>query len=380
MSFDYKEFQKELAQQKVYDTWQYVNSLLEMLTYMRLSSELIEKVYLQRGDKLKEKEQEIMQKAIETGKGTVYESDLHCTDLEIAGITIDDRLFLQKTTIEFFHYARMCVDILFQIINAALLGDSSFSVEDHSLILKVNTELANNPNFATIKNLLDTNKNDNTFKYIQAFDNYIKHIKTVLVTVKNSFFLGNNNEFEIREFINDGVVYPSKDAITTVRGANQYISDFIETVLTEVKTQLPNCVDNSHRIHNISFKLLVKELETGVQVNYISFFIDVQNDLSELPNEIKVLPLIIKPNDEIYYFDFRFKKIFIKKQGTDESGIIGCAEIKNGFDTNEFYRVFTVSPCNMAEYVSYISTFPQEYSKISINVYAMEGSTIIYKD
>ena len=143
----------------------------------------------------------------------------------------------------------------------------------------MNTELANNPNFATIKNLLDTNKNDNTFKYIQAFDNYIKHIKTVLVTVKNSFFLGNNNEFEIREFINDGVVYPSKDAITTVRGANQYISDFIETVLTEVKTQLPNCVDNSHRIHNISFKLLVKELETGVQVNYISFFIDVQNDL-----------------------------------------------------------------------------------------------------
>lgn len=56
MSLDLKTFQKELAQQKVYDTWQYVNSLQEMLTYMKMSSELIEKVYAQRIDKLKEKE------------------------------------------------------------------------------------------------------------------------------------------------------------------------------------------------------------------------------------------------------------------------------------------------------------------------------------
>ena len=124
----------------------------------------------------------------------------------------------------------------------------------------------------------------------------------------------------------------------------------------------------------------MKETETGNQVKYLSFFIDVQNDISELPNEIKVLPLIIKPNDEICSFDFRFKKIFIRKAGTEEADIIGCAEIKNGFDTNEFYRVFTVRPSNIAEYHSYISTFTQEYQRISINFNAMEGSMIIYKD
>ena len=117
MAFDLKKFQKELAQQKVYDTWQYVNSLREMLTYMNMSCELLDKVYAQRGIKLKEKEQEILRKAVETGKASVYESDLHCTDLDIAGLTIDDGLFLQKTTMEFFHYARMCSDILFQIIH-----------------------------------------------------------------------------------------------------------------------------------------------------------------------------------------------------------------------------------------------------------------------
>lgn len=36
MSIDIKELQKELAHQKVYDTWQYVDSLREMLAYMDL--------------------------------------------------------------------------------------------------------------------------------------------------------------------------------------------------------------------------------------------------------------------------------------------------------------------------------------------------------
>ena len=380
MGFDFKKFQKDLAQQKVYDTWQYVNSLREMLTYMNMSCELLDKVYAQRAIKLKEKEQEIMQKAVETGKASVYESDLHCTDLEIAGLIIDDSLFLQKTTMEFFHYARMSSDILFQIINAALLGDSSFEVDDRRMIKKVNDAIDGNPNFAVLKSLLDANKEDDTFKYIQAFDNYIKHIKTVLVTVKSSFMIGNNNEFIIQEFINSGTPYPAQDAITIVKKANKYINDTVEAVLTEVQNQLPNCVDNSQRIHNISFKFVAKQLEKGIQGDYMSFFIDIENDISELPTEIKVLPLIIKPNDEIYSFDFRFKKIFIRKKGTDEDGIIGCAEIKNGFDTNEFYRVFTVRSCDITEYYSYISKFTQEYPKITVNFAAMEGSTIIYQD
>ena len=58
MGFDFKKFQKDLAQQKVYDTWQYVNSLREMLIYMNMSCELLDKVYAQRAIKLKEKEQE----------------------------------------------------------------------------------------------------------------------------------------------------------------------------------------------------------------------------------------------------------------------------------------------------------------------------------
>lgn len=97
----------------------------------------------------------------------------------------------------------------------------------------------------------------------------------------------------------------------------------------------------------------------------------MQNDISELPNEIKILPVIVKPNDEIYSFNFRFHKIFIKKKGCGEDSIVGCDELKNGLETNELYRIFEVRACDVTEYYKYIFSFAQNYPKISINYYAM---------
>ena len=45
---DFSSFQKTLAQNKVYDAWQYVQSLNETLAYMNMSAELLEKVYAHR--------------------------------------------------------------------------------------------------------------------------------------------------------------------------------------------------------------------------------------------------------------------------------------------------------------------------------------------
>ena len=115
---------------------------------------------------------------------------------------------------------------------------------------------------------------------------------------------------------------------------------------------------------------------------YTSFFIDVQNDLSELPSEIKVYPLIIKPNDEVYSCDFMFDTIFIRKAGTEESDIVGIATLKNGIDTNEFYRIFEIKPCSVDEYHMYMFKFKQNYANTNIkfNAYAMEGTMIFAKD
>lgn len=380
MSLDIKEFQKELAHQKVYDTWQYVDSLREMLTYMDLSYQLLVNVHKTRVDSLKAQQSKILQEAVETGSASVKEIDLHCTDLKIAGLDIDDSIFLRKTIVEFFHYARMSVDIMFQIINAALFGDESFEIMDRQLIKKVNRKLDAISSFANLKTLLDANKVNQTFLYLQAFDNYIKHIKTILVTVKTSFIIGSNDEFLIKDFIYDGISYPLVNALDKVKEVNDYIQQKAEEILTEVKDQLPNCLNNSQRIQNIGFKQVMKENARSKAVEYISFFIDVQNDISELPNEIKVLPLLVKQNDEIYSFDFRIKKIFIRKKDSEEDGIVGYAELKNGLETNEFYRIFEVHPCGIDEYHKYILNFANDYPQVTLNYYAMEGTIIIRKD
>ncbi len=326
MSLNLKEFQKELAHQKVYDTWQYIDSLREMLSYMELSYQLLVNVHKNRVDSLKTQQSKILQQAIETGSASVKESDLHCTDLKIAGLTIDDGIFLRKTIVEFFHYARMSMDIMFQIINAALFGDESFDITDRRLIGKVNRKLGTVASFSKLKVLLDANKINPTFLYLQAFDNYIKHIKTILVTIKTSFLLGSKDEFFIKDFVYDGTLYPMVNALDKVKEVNDYVQQTAEAILTEVKNQLPNCLNNSQRTQNITFKQVIKENAQSHAVEYISFFIDVQNDINELPNEIKVLPLLVKPNDEIYSFDFRIKKIFIRKKGSEEDGIVGYAE------------------------------------------------------
>lgn len=380
MTIDLKAFQKSLAEQKVYDAWQYVESLRETLTYMNISCELLEKVYTHRIEALSTHEQKIMETAVKTGKASIREEDLRCTNLDIVGLVIDDSMFLRKNTMEFFHYARMSMDILFQIINAALFGDQSSEITDRRLIQNVLHTLSNTPTFSDLNTLLDNNKKDDNFKYLQAFDNYIKHIKTILVTVRNSFMLGNSNEFLIREFVYDGVSYPTMKALDKVKKTNDYVIQTVEDILLEVQKQLANCLDNSKRIQTISFKQLIKENPKSNAVEYISFFIDVQNDISELPQEIKVLPLIIKPNDEIYSFDFRFHKIFIKKKGCGEESIIGCAQLKNGLETNELYRRFEVRTCDITEYNEYVFSFAKNYPKISINYYAMEGSIIMCKD
>lgn len=317
---------------------------------------------------------------MEKGNVAITQNELNRTNLEIAGYQIDDVIFLRKTIIEFFHYARVSMDVLVQIINAALLGDKAYPVADKGLLGKVLKTINVNSNFHKLKQQLSQVNTDNRYDYLKAFDNYIKHIKTVLITVKNSFIIGNIDEFYINDFYYDNVFYEQVDALMQVKKIYEYVINTTSEILKEVKNQVPNCLDNSQRIHEIKFKMQLQKNKDGDKIDFIAFYIEVEHDLSELPNEIKLYPLIIKPNGEINSFDFRFDKLFIKKRdiNNDEESIIGYAELKNGLDTNEFYRVFEVKTCSFHDYLKYISDFKKRSQKISINFQVMEGQIIAY--
>lgn len=376
MSLDFKEFEKNLAVNKVYNAWQYVESLRETLGYMSISYEMLLKVHEHRVSTLKSVENEIIHEVMETAKGKIKVSDLEKTNLNIGGYVLDDEIFMKKTTMEFFHYARISMEVLFQIVNAALLGDEAISVEDKGLLKKLLKKLSSRSEFSTLLQYLDDNKNHPLFKYLIAFDNFIKHIKTILITVKNSILIGDTDCFEINAFSYGGVPYTAEKALDKIKEIHDYVLLTIENILEEVQKQVPNCIANGQRVQQIHFRQVFTEKEGKSCLDYMTFFIDVENDLSELPADIKVFPLIVKPNDEIYSFDFKFDKIFIRKKGTEEIGILGCATIKNGLDSNEFYRVFEVKPCDITDYFLYTDTFLQNYSMLNFNIYAMDGTMV----
>ena len=373
---NFTSLQKSLAQNRVYDAWQYVLSIEDTLSYMNMSAELLEKVYAHRLAVIEDTAQGLIQTAVETGKASITETSLRATHLNIAGFELNDAIFLKKTALEFFHYARLSMDVLFQIINASLLGDSAIAVEDKAIIRKLLNELDREPNFSALKTMLDSVKAANEFSYLQGLDNHVKHIKTVLVTVNNSFILGNQNIFQIAGFSYGGAEFPVCDTIVKVREIQAYVNDTVEQILLETERQVPNCLDTQKRIQNLNFHMQVQEHEGTSAIDHISFFIYVNSDLSELPPEINVYPLLVKPNDEIYSFDFRFEEIFIKRR-SDEA-IVGVAKLKNGLSTTEVYRTFTVSSCDVSTYIQYLHTFKQKYQSAHLNLGALEGQIVCY--
>ena len=375
MNIDIKNLERTIAENKVYDAWQYVQSLLETLSYMSISYEMLMKVHEHRVKTLEDLNQEKLTEAFENGSASFMTSDLERTNLNIGGYDLDDIIFLRKTALEFFHYGRVSMDVLFQISNAALLGDNAIDVEDKGLLGKLIAALGQKPEFSNLLSMMATNKNSQEFKYLMAFDNYMKHIKTILITVKNSFIIGNSDVFEISAFSYGGEDYPAENALDKIKAIHDYVLNTADTILNEIMVQIPNCISNAQRIQEIHYKQVFAQKDGKSYLNYLSFFIDVPNDINDLPAEIKVYPLIVKPNNEIYGFDFKFDKIFIRKAGTDED-IVGVAKIKNGMDSNEFYRTYFVKPCQPIDYALYIANFKSTYQsqKLHMNIYAMDGT------
>lgn len=382
MPITLKQLQISLAKHKVYDAWQYVQSLSQTLTFMNASHALLEKVYEHRKNVIRATSNEMIRAAFsEIGKAVAFTTDhLSRTNLNIAGLEIDDVLYLRKTALEFFHYARLSVDVLSQIVNAALFGDDAFPISEVNLPKKVSSRLGNTPSFSVIHTIMATGIINNEIEYLLALDNYMKHVKTILITVKTGFLFDAHDEFRIAGFTYRGTDYQSFDTMIKITAVRDEVTKLVEEVLTELERQVPNCLNNCERYHSVRFRQLVKETEKGNSVEYVAFFIEVKNDISEIPSQIRVMPLIIKPNDEIYSFVLDMDTIFITQEGKYESGILGKATLQSGTDSNELYKPYNITACTSDAYNEYIMSFQEDRRQISLDYSALEGEIIFLKN
>lgn len=382
MNINLKDLQKDLSANKVYDAWQYVESLLETLDYMELSYALLGKVDQHQKDAIRQVNQETFE-ALKANPGkciSITQTQLNRKNINVVGLEIGSGLFLRKTTLEFFHYARLCIDILSQIINAALFGDDAFPINTKNLPLLITKRLKGINALSKLHSLISGILTNSELQYAMAFDNYVKHIRTVLVAIKNNLLFSQGaDQFDILPFVFRGTSYPATNAVQKAEKIKDEVLELVDQVLTEVQTQLPQCQGTRNRYQLLKFIQRFNETEVGMQLQYTSFFLEVDNSINDLSGEISIMPLIVNPDGEIYHFVLDFDKVFITLRGQGEKGVCGIAEAVPLQDSNVLYRKFVVKAASAADYADYIATFLQKYTHIHLNYHALEGEIITYK-
>lgn len=381
MSIDLKNLQRTLADNKVYDAWPYVLGLRDSMRNMHLSFDLAKAVYNHRKDEIEHFNQSMLQEAA-SAPGTKVQvtwQGVKPPFQDIAGIKVDDTVLMEKSAVDFFHYARMSVDCVCQIVNSALFGDQAIEEEKVSSG-SLHEKMANLTQFETLFNIMDNGFGNNELTYAKEFDNYAKHIKINSFSISNSLFFGNKADYILCAFSFKGNDHPEYEAITKMNAVIHEVENYIETVLAELIIQVPNAIGTSSRHHSVSFKSQLKEHDGKSYVDYIVYFLEVENGITDLPSEISILPLVIKPDGTIESHVLEMDTLFVTIKGQEEDGICGIAKVAPDQRKAAVYRKYTIQPASIDDFYDYLSTFTNDYANHQFQFNAMEGSIVIYKD
>ncbi len=364
MSINLRELQQKLIEHKVYDAWQYVNSLVAYINYMHLSFELVKAIDKQRISILNKRHRKAVQTAYEN-KTNVIMGPSYKTNMVIGELNINDIIFQQKNVLEFFHYARISIDSIFQIVNVTLLGDDALDNECRQLNKRLIKKLENRTEYNSIRDLLENNKSSVECHYIQAFNNYTKHISVINIDVKNNIIKPDDEVFKINEFTYKKNHYDEQDALLWMDNIYKYIIDYCEDVLRELTTTIKHCTLTKTRIHDVAIKTSIKEKD-GKRIDQAAYFVDVDS-MSGLSDFIQILPIKTGDYDMVYCSAIPAETVFIRNKGTSQ--IIGIAKlVENTSNKEDEYREYNVSDGSEKDYEDYLNTPESEKAILNFNM------------
>ena len=368
--FDYNNLKRKMVEQKVFDSWKYVESIREYLQYTEVSYSLLEIIYEHRNNTIHKTHTDMFEKAIRNPGHPVplMVEDLNRTNLEIAGYEFSDVLLMKKTTLEFFHYSRVCTELVFQLLNAALLGDDAFNRTDSRLKSQVMDKLKDYSVFSNLLCVINSFETDDNIKYLKAIDNYTKHIETVEIDMLNNLLSMSDGVFEICEFYYKGEKYEKSNVLDMALAVLVTVRNYIRAIMESVYDGIEHCVNNRNRVYNVS----CKQVFTGTaspNLKYSFFFIEVDKDISELPNTINVFPVKIHGN-EVICDEISNERIFVSIKGGLEAGVIGCAKKQEG--ELGVYKKYVVEPCRPECVFEYIKDYWNDGRKVHIKPNAYE--------
>lgn len=203
-NIDFAEIDKDVSSKNFFDLLEkydieacrpYIKSLADKRNYMLLSHDL----FVNTVESLRKRVQETSAKKIEelnrSGYCSFGSSDTKQWNTLIDGYEIGFQDMLRKTAWDFFHYARLTIDMYLQIINVSILDKPYPDEEVRFSKLKSSIEP-----YKDMVSFLEDNEKNTEYKYILSFDNYMKHINEVPIDVKmNSSGLFDFTEMALEE-------------------------------------------------------------------------------------------------------------------------------------------------------------------------------------
>ncbi|HNX29553.1 MAG TPA: hypothetical protein PKN87_09145 [Syntrophomonadaceae bacterium] len=329
MDYFSKEYRLFLAEHRVFDAWQYIiNTRKNIITAnycQKVINELISQMTLNHQAWLNEFNLKVAKQIEEFGTCSIGigSEDYPDSKIKILGITADYPFLIDKYIKDFFQYIRNAFDGMAQIINAALLANENRRIErvDFSKILDELTNQKYSALFPNSNAFIKKLSESYEFKYASEFNNLIKHICDAKVVISHELF-GDNTTSQIGSFYKKGQQFNEENICNITKRVldfmeNQYI-ELLNIITEEIKFD----TFVMGRIHTLGF--YAQRIKDEPNSSFAVVFIEVQNSIDELPDEIRIL--LLNDKDDVIALNCDYQEILVRGENEEYLGQFICDE------------------------------------------------------
>ena len=358
----------ELIDKGMIELIPYVNSLLLKQRFMLLSYSSIIHAKQKLIEKMHQISLEKDAELLSQGHTSWGVNDRKRWNIDIEGFNVDVIDYVNKNMWDLIHYARICLEMIPQIINVAVYDyDKRIAKE------KVDMKIKLPERCSELKSMLESYNSNSCYNYLISADNYLKHIDDINVKLYTKDLHREFDFFEIADFEYKSNQYSKQDVVEVANRikdfVNDTLSDFVQVLLST------DCfiAEKSNYIMDISYEVLLD----GNALKHAAFFIDVPDDNTDVTsafndNHLYVRPVVITSDYTIYEDgNFSFDTIFIRQK--ESRNIIGVAKICNPEDNN-YYKKYNLTACSNDDFSKYLRSFKENYNKVCVkNMLAYSG-------
>lgn len=315
MGRDLKPLRNKMVTFRVYDGWQFVQSVINSIDIARYCIDIIEKIIKQNEDCYNEwfekstleldENNEKMDASIDSDILPVY-------SIKVADVDIDSRFLLQKLTKDFFQYIRNTFDYMAQIVNTCCLRERGKETEkvDFAKMNKLFAQQPYSQEFPDIHAWFEKVNSSQEYVYLNAFCNRIKHNSNINIKFSVPFF-GGESKVTVNPFYKDNTNHPSRDIKTYLEFIWKYVFKELCTFLALIEAEIEKKPVSNNRFHQL---LGYQQINKDSSENSFAYvYVEApENDIKKMPDEIRILFVHQEHTDsQVDAYNCRFNNIYI---------------------------------------------------------------------